>query len=385
MRHTAWDEFWWNNITGAHTIVEQVAMSLMENKMVALRVPSDLPWRHSMRSEIQTAFNERSDSRNIIIDAIDAADEGLDSVNPGRYILQRYASPSVKTGYREKSGKTLQGYLSECHVLHDRIIWIKGLTAQATKTWIHFCRGFAPISAGEGLFVLEFRGDLQLSESKSFAYIDFDQYVSDYDVQLFNSFFLEEDKRYTDMWKRYISAAAAVVCGVDAEVSEQLLLQTDFHTDTVIDGLQRVADSGDFDLRGTEQGSEHPLWHLRSHNVDELSHRIWTAQIQVLFPIIELERRKLVEKWRSSILDALNTYHVEQFGVVLEDPDEVELGTLSYMMRRTVATDNQMLHITDETDQQRIYFLHTCRNKLAHMNCCTPSEISKLLDHSPLQ
>ena len=382
MGHTAWDEFWWNNITGARTIVEQVAMSLMENKIVALKVPSDLPWRHSMRSEIQTAFNERSDVRGIIIESVDAVDDGLDAVEPGQFILQRYALPSVRTGYRAKARKTIQSYLSECHVLHNRIIWVKGLGGQTARKWAQFCRGFAPKTAEEGLFVLEFHGELQLPESKCFAYIDFDQYVSDYDVQLFNSFLLEEERRYSDVWKRYISAAAAVVCGVDAEVSERLLLGTDFHTDTIIEGLQRVADSGDFDLRGMEQSSGHPLWYLRNHRLDELSRRIWTAQIQVLFPMIELERRKLIEKWWASIRDALSMYRVEQFGVVLRDPAEVELGTLSYMMRCKVAADKRMLYVPDEADRQRICFLHNCRNKLAHMNCCTPSEVSTLLDHS---
>ena len=169
---------------------------------------------------------------------------------------------------------------------------------------------------------------------------------------------------------------------MDAEVSERLLLGTDFHTDTIIEGLQRVADSGDFDLRGMEQSSGHPLWYLRNHRLDELSGRIWTAQIQVLFPMIELERRKLIEKWWASIRDALSMYRVEQFGVVLRDPAEVELGTLSYMMRCKVAADKRMLYVPDEADRQRICFLHNCRNKLAHMNCCTPSEVSTLLDHS---
>lgn len=66
----------------------------------------------------------------------------------------------------------------------------------------------------------------------------------------------------------------------------------------------------------------------------------------------------------------------------IRDPAEVELGTLSYMMRCKVAADKRMLYVPDEADRQRICFLHNCRNKLAHMNCCTPSEVSTLLDHS---
>ena len=49
MINVSWEEFWWNNITGAHVVVSKVADALLENKMVILKVPSDLPWRHSMR------------------------------------------------------------------------------------------------------------------------------------------------------------------------------------------------------------------------------------------------------------------------------------------------------------------------------------------------
>lgn len=104
MRYTAWEEFWWNSITGARTVVDRVAMALLENKMVVLKVPSDLPWRYPMRSAIQNAFNERTDARDIVIETIDAVDNNPTDQEPGRFILQTYASSSIRTGYRENPG-----------------------------------------------------------------------------------------------------------------------------------------------------------------------------------------------------------------------------------------------------------------------------------------
>ena len=37
MRYTAWEEFWWNSITGARTVVDRVAMALLENKKMCIR------------------------------------------------------------------------------------------------------------------------------------------------------------------------------------------------------------------------------------------------------------------------------------------------------------------------------------------------------------
>lgn len=380
MQYIPWEEFWWNNITGARTVVDRVAMALLENKMVVLKVPSDVPWRYPMRSAIQTAFNEHTDSRDIVIETIDAIDRNPSNLEPGRFILQNYASSAIKAGYREKARISIQDYISDRNVIKNRIIWVKGLDEKAAIKWLQFCRGFSPRSAVDGLFVLEVHGNVTAPDSRYIQYIDFDDCVSSYDVQQFNSFILDDQRLYTTNWKRYISTTVAAVCGVDAEISEALLKTVDFRMESVIDGLQHINEMGDFERRGTENGSDHPLWHFRNNNITELLHRIWTSQIQVLFPVIELERQKIIDKWHSAIETALKDNQVIQFGVVLTDPTEVELGTLCFMMSHKIHGDYRMLYIPEETDRERIRFLHDCRNKLAHMNCCTPNEVSCLLD-----
>lgn len=383
MRYISWEEFWWNNITGAHTVVDRVAMALLENKMVILKVPSDLPWRYPMRSAIQSAFNERADARDVVIETLDAVDNNPSNLEPGRFILQHYASSAIKAGFREKARIRIQDYISDRNVIRNRIIWVKGLDEKSAGKWIQFCRGFSPRSATDGLFVLEVHGNISSIESSHIQYIDFDDCVSSYDVQQFNSFILDEQKQETINWKRYISTVTAAVCGVDAEVSEMLIQLTNFRIETAIEGLRHVDSLGEFDRRGADINSTHPLRHIRNNNFAELQHRIWTAQIQVLFPMIELERQSLTQKWNNAIKEALATQQIEQFGTILTDPAEVELGTLCYMMSCKVGS-NRLLYIPEEQDRKRIRFLHNCRNKLAHMNCCTPDEVVGLLESPSL-
>ena len=134
----SWEEFWWNNITGAHVVVSKVADALLENKMVILKVPSDLPWRYSMRSSIHTAFQERTDARNVVIEAMDVVDDNPDDLDPGRFLLQKYASSSVACGYREKSKISIQDYILQKDVIKNRILWIKGLEGTTANKWIKF-------------------------------------------------------------------------------------------------------------------------------------------------------------------------------------------------------------------------------------------------------
>ena len=66
-----------------------------------------------MRSAIQSVFNERTNSRDIIIEMIDARDDNPAGLDPGHFILQRFAAGSVAAGYREKGRISIQDYISQ--------------------------------------------------------------------------------------------------------------------------------------------------------------------------------------------------------------------------------------------------------------------------------
>ncbi len=381
----SWEEFWWNNITGAHVVVSKVSDALLENKMVILKVPSDLPWRYSMRSSIHTAFQERTNTRDVVIESLDIVDDNPQDLEPGRLLLQKYAASSISKGYREKSKVSIQDYIAQKDVIRNRIIWVKGLDETAASKWINFCKGFTPKTAAEGLFVLEVHGKITPPDNRFIEYIDFSECVSSYDVQLFNSFVLDDEESTSyksNNWKKYISATAAMVCNVDAEVSEYLLHDVDFRCESALDGIARIAEMPEFFRRGAEAGADHVLWLYRNHKNAELMHRIWASQVQVLFPIIEMERIEIIEKYRTEIDDALHANFITQYGEQITDPMEVELGSLCYMMSHRQSGDvyMYMLYIPEEMDRERIKFLHECRNSLAHVSCCNPDQVRKLLD-----
>lgn len=385
MINVSWEEFWWNNITGAHVVVLKVADALLENKMVILKVPSDLPWRYSMRSSINTAFQERTDTREAVIEPIDVVDDNPEDLEPGKFLLQKYASSAISKGYREKSKISIQDYIAQKNVIKNRIIWVKGLEGASVSKWIKFCKGFTPKTAAEGLFVLEVHGKIAPPESRFMEIIDFSECVSNYDVQLFNSFVLDDDEELaygSDLWKKYISTTAAMVCEIDVEISELLLREVNFRKESAIDGIGRIVKQGNFSRRGTEEGSNHVLWLYRNNKNAELKHRVWASQVQVLFPVIEMERIEIINKYFDEISQALADNHITQYGELITDPMDVELGSLCYMMTQRQEQDHYMymLYIPDEVDRDRIRFLHECRNLIAHASICDPEQVEKLLD-----
>ena len=260
---TRWEEFWWNHITGPNVVVSSVVSALLNGKMVVLEVPSDLPWRHSMRSAVHTAFSERSDCSDVVIELIDLRNENARQMQPGRFILDRFATPTISRGYREKSKVTVQDYISAKDIIKNRIVWIKGIDPDVAGEWIRFCRGFSQRSAAQGLFVLEVNENTSVTETNLLRVINFSDCVSNYDVQLFNSFVLGNQKQYSDGWKKYIAVCTAAICGVDAEISQTMLQSLDFRVESPLEGIRQIDQMPDFMRRG-ENGSNHVLWHYRN-------------------------------------------------------------------------------------------------------------------------
>lgn len=375
---TRWEEFWWNHITGPNVVVSSVVSALLNGKMVVLKVPSDLPWRHSMRSAVHTAFSERSDCSDVVIELIDLRNENARQMQPGRFILDRFATPTVSRGYREKSKVTVQDYISAKDIIKNRIVWIKGIDPDVAGEWIRFCRGFSQRSAAQGLFVLEVNENTSVTETNLLRVINFSDCVSNYDVQLFNSFVLGNQKQYSDGWKKYIAVCTAAICGVDAEISQTMLQSLDFRVESPLEGIRQIDQMPDFMRRG-ENGSNHVLWHYRNGDMALLEHRLWSAQVQVLFPMIELERVELIGRYERQIREVLASGGITQYNQILQEPMDVELGTLSYLMGAKMEDGFYTLYIPSEEDRKRIRFLHTCRNQLAHASCCTPEQVEQLL------
>lgn len=371
------DEFWWHNITGPNKFISKVLDVLNQNKVALLEVPSDLSWRHTMRGEIEARFRD-VESADIVIESVDAKDD-IGNEDPGTFLLQKYAAfdEEIRDGFRETKNNNIQQYIKKNNVLKNRIIWIKGLSANDAQTWITFCEKYKINDITDGSFILEIQGKVKKTDLSNIQIIPYKEYVTQYDVQLFNLQYLNDLNNYSNGWKTYISELCAQLCDTDAEISKSLIDLGNFDKTTPEELIERIADSDEFSRRGAD--SEHILAIVRHKNNKKIQNRIWRAQMQVFFPIIEFNRVNLIEKWFDEIQNSLMNENVKQYGVQIYDPYEVELGTLYYLTIHKIDADKFKLYIPDQADRNKINFLHTCRNQLAHMKCCSPEQIENLI------
>jgi len=372
-------DFWWKDIAGPQNFVKRVTEILTERHIPLLSVPADIPWRHSMRTAVVEKLNEIHPDISPNVFTIDVSDECPEN-NIGEFLLQKFADKDVADAYRPRSGKTVQAYLTAQEVLANKIIWVKGLEPVHIEAWMKFCRQFKPCSLETGTFIVESRDPVPALLPEIFQPVEFVQFVSHYDAILFNNLLMsEKEPALTNLRQGYISVAAAHLCEFDAELSEALLQDERWFQKAPQEMLQELAEEEPFSRRGERSGSRHILALLRANEMPEIMQRLWTAQIQVLFPILELQRLWIIEQLRSQLEYIVQTKYVEQFKQRLCSPDEIELGTLVFLMAKHDDGD-RWLYVPDDSLRNAIFKLRDCRNLLAHRHqCCSPEDVDFIL------
>ena len=91
---------------------------------------------------------------------------------------------------------------------------------------------------------------------------------------------------------------------------------------------------------------------------------LWRAQVGVLFPLLEEERRACLQKYASLLKVPHNTGQ----GSVINDREELELGHIHY----------QLYDRIDRQELARLQLLRDVRNALAHQEVVDPETMSAL-------
>ena len=369
---------WWKEIAGPKSFVSDVTAYLLDTSVI-VRVPDDLPWRHEMRQEIQDELRESYDYSEISIQFIDAEDVLDSQQDISAYILDRFALDEVKRQYRKKTGKSLLQFIVEKNILQDDVLWIKGISKKTAKKWLDFFYEFKECEPKSGRVVLELLDNIDLHPEPEVREIRYSSYVSDYNLQLFCSLLLDSTSEISENKKRYAAALAAHLCDTDAEIAECFLSEYVSENAEPTTILKEIAKDTEYARRGAGTGSGHILALVRENKQDLINKRIWEAQLQVLFPIVEADRVTLIHRIEPELRALLNAKSVRQFDEIIDNPYDVEWGTLAHEMYQHSINDEYYLKSLTSADRDKIKRYRQYRNNLAHSDCCTLKQVEEIL------
>ena len=371
MEEIDWQEYWWSRVTGPRGVVASVIAALRGNRSAVLHIPQDLPWRRQLRRSVCGELDSIPGLEDLAVYSIDIEDECANDMDPGKVLLERYALREDRLRFREGGQKSIQDYLLYKGVMRNRLVWVKGIGSTASQKWVDFCERWSPKDITDGMFVVEVREQPQFNRNGNASLIRYEQCVSEYDAQLFSSLLIggASAEHLSASWKRYGASLTTHLCGTDAEIAHNFVSRHDFKTDDPLETIQDIIDSGSFDKRGH---GTHVLALFRSRNLLELKKRIWAAQLEVLFPLIEKQRLELVDAYRPQFEREINR-GLRQFDGVVEKPEDVELGTMVYLLA------SRLVDIPEYEVRGRIHALRDCRNLLAHREICNLDQVASLL------
>lgn len=385
MSDVDWSHAWWSGITGPRTFVERIASALSEGRSAVLLLPDACPWRGEMRSFTATTLPRRYGLERLSVDAlrVAGAPEGAEGQSPFQLLLERYALRDVALLYRDSMDP--QSFLVEQQVLKNRIVWLEEAPETCLGPWLSFVSAWRASSPSDGLFVVEVparraEGLAGLARD-NVEVIDYNDLVSDYSVSLYNGMLVDDraPRETTNLEQRYLASLLTSLCGRDVEVSEALADDLLALRDDPVAAVTDVARFFCEPERGA--GDEaHVLSLVRAGDVGALERRVWAAQVEVLFPLVETMRLDVVEALRPDLEELVGQGRVTQYDEKVERAEDVELGTLIWLMAHREEGGERTLYVPNRALRDTIHLLRACRNDLAHISVCPADQVRRLLE-----
>lgn len=180
-----------------------------------------------------------------------------------------------------------------------------------------------------------------------------------------------------EYWKRYIAELALELCGMETDIGNHIINKYEL---TSCDPLEMPE----------------LLKLLKEKDITTLKKGIWSAQIKICLPIIEIERISYITVNYELLKGVMSSeywdedtgkYNMLYYPVNEDDignPYELDLATLqrmSYFKKRLVMYGTVSLAPfirIKENDKKRIAFISDLLNRLSHFKLCRPSELDLL-------
>ncbi|MCF2617310.1 hypothetical protein JQM68_08865 [Oscillibacter valericigenes] len=372
-------ELWWENITGPQQLVSAVEYAVQDGRSVILRHPGFLPWEGLLRDLTRV-------TDTVIIDRPVKKDEIIPNILehfPRKYAIN---CPPVYKNQLE--------FIKSQHVFQERTVWLSVKSGVPADQIIRFISDYRGDDHRDyGAFILAVSEEASIpTVSETVKVIHYQDYVRASSLRLFTALLAEDTPRIPEHMAEYGAAVMASVCAPDPELIPELMEETDISRQMPDTVLRQLWQEGVLAERDVLPG--HPYGLLANEKGFET--RIWRAQLQTLFSVIEAERTDIVKAHYDDIREALHTPYwdkkEEEFRIikdpvnhcVIDDPYDAEIGVLARMLTlyRDKEETKKLWYLPEPETRERIGFLRMCRNSLAHITPCSPDSVARLLEKS---
>ncbi len=336
-------DIWWRQITGARKFLDKTARALAGGKSAVICLTETTPWLDDMRMILREFLNKKFGGTKAVHEA-DAA-----SVKePATFVFENFCSDNVKFEFIPFGEKARVKFLAERDdiALNNTCLWIRGASKAQVEQWLAFIGDYNNFLHGrsKGIFLVETGANFGLTDKADIEIFSCTNEVSDYDCFAFNILIAAEFGKGDKFTKRYLAELVSNATGLDVE-----------------SGAECIKCGSDF-LKA-------PHKFLENKSREEIERAVWTTQLKLIFPLLEIFRRDFVKKYER-LIEKLLPFEMTS-GKKIDTPDDAELGDLYSIL------GGQNLP-QDDWEELKVY--RDARNKLAHLSTLTLEEVQQIFN-----
>lgn len=372
------DCLWWERTYGPMTIIERISNAYRAGvACVTVKVDSNMAFRHEFRQAVsRSLYDINSNMQTVELDCQDISDSGK-RISEAMIENLLYGDECIlKRGDTELDHADKKGWLK------DRLFLLKGIgTPETEKAAFDFAAEFCNKHGKSGGLVL-IETPFEPSKSvKNAEYINSAEIITESDMETFATLYYRftHGEKCDYITNRYVGFIAACVCGTDAELAVALIDKTDFYADNIIEILEDIADDGSVHAcRGNDAGSgrePHTLFLLKNGRRSEVERKVWKAQLQTFFPLLEEKRLEYIDKYKRELSSIItNNVVLDNYtGTRISDIVELEIGPLYYCMKK-----DRSAFTRDDFDD--VEFMAEIRNSLAHLDMLSAAKVKRMTE-----
>ena len=333
---------WWRQITGARKFLDKTAATLASGKSAVIRLSEATAWLEDMRDILKEFLNKKFGG----IKAVHEINAAAIEIEPANFVFENFCSENVKSEFIPFGEKARVKFLANRNdiTLNNACLWIRGGSEAQVAKWFSFIADYHNFLCGrsKGIFLLEAGTDFNSAGKADVEIFSCDGAISDYDCFAFNIFLAAEFGKGDKFTKRYLAELVSNTTGLDVER-----------------GAECIKCGNDF--------LKNPRRILKNKPREEIDRAIWTTQVKLIFPLLEIFRRDFVKKYEP-LITSLLPFELNS-GKKIYVPDEAELGDLYSIL----SGEN-----LSQADWEDLKIYRDARNKLAHLATLTLEEVQTI-------
>lgn len=347
MRSSA--EMWWTGVIGASEYMNCITQSLEKKNSILMFVPQRIPWHSNFIEHIKNMNPNRNTMSFNLVDC-----STVKSDNLGMLLLEKFGSNEQMENFKER--KPILSYLIDNHILKNRTVWLYNVPERFENKWINFIFEYKrKVFNSSSILCMEIGSMNRLSVNSPYIdVISWESHIFNYDVLMF-AMHRVRNINEPECIKMYVSQIASGISSLDIELCDALI--ENYYR--LIRYPERTVQSVCNEIYTNDKAK---IFQMTKR---EFTYILWSAQEQVLFPIIEKQRLDFIKKYYHVVSANFQKAKVKEVqSIDLDTPMDMELGTLIDICNKKFEGTNEIKSNT--TDWAMLKTLRHARNKIAH-------------------